>query len=123
MKDLLFPTRPLLFVLLAGCTGYELHEDEPCRDVGYGVSARVFACTEDHDDANAAYELFDDTYGCNNDSLDEIERTQGISAMFDCSRRANELTCEQIDAADEIDAADLDAWLLGHPECQAILVR
>ncbi|MBX3131286.1 MAG: hypothetical protein KF718_31490 [Polyangiaceae bacterium] len=106
-----------------GCTGYEMDDDEPCRDVGYGISARVFSCTDDHDAANAAYELFQSTYRCNVEALENIKADQGVSATFECSRRIQELTCEQIVAAGHVDVADLELWVNAHPACQAVLIR
>jgi hypothetical protein len=106
-------TRTSIIALALGalaCAGrYEVESGEHCRQAGYSIAARIQACTQDDDRANAAYERFADDYTCSGDpARDE---------SYGCAIDLNAVTCEQVAAWGD----DLDRFIAGTPRCHTVL--
>jgi len=98
-------------VLGAGCATYDIEPDEPCRQAGYSIASRTFACTGDDQLANARYRRFAGAYRC--------IAAEATPDTFYCSNALGDRTCAQVLA----DGDDLDAWLGAGAGCGQVLVR
>ncbi len=73
----------------------DLPADESCKQAGYAIANRTFACEGDEDLANDRYERLMDQYRClGNDG-------------FSCAKGILELTCDNVASAGD----DLSVWL------------
>ncbi len=45
-----------------GCVKYDIEPDEPCRQAGFSIASRTFACTGDDALANDRYRRFSAAY-------------------------------------------------------------
>lgn len=94
---------------MAACTGtYDVEPHEHCRQAGYSIAARLQACTQDGDFANAAYERFNEEYTCIGDSADP--------ELYKCAAQLNAVSCEQVDVWRD----DLNRWLSETPVCHEV---
>jgi hypothetical protein len=83
--------------------------DEPCRQAGYAIASRTYACTGDSGLANDRYLAFSRDFTCKN------ERTSADALL--CAGELNELSCESALAFGD----RLEAWVGSSVECMLIL--
>lgn len=94
---------------LGGCTVYDVDAGEPCRQAGYSIASRIYACTGDEAKANAAYERFSSEYAC----LLPAE----APSSYACAIALNDATCADVEQRGD----DLDRWVGSSRECVALL--
>lgn len=98
-----------LGVAASTCGLYDIEEDEPCRQVGYSIASRTFACTGDGDLANARYEQFASKFQCISGDV--------TADSFHCSRTISALTCDQVAQNGD----EMDRWISPAPRCVRLL--
>lgn len=94
-----------------GCATYDIERDEPCRQAGFSIASRTFACTGDTTLANDRYRRFAGAYRC--------VAAEATAEAFSCSNALGDRTCDQV----LVHGDDLGAWLGTAPACRAILVQ
>ncbi len=99
----------LLGAAASTCGLYDIEPDEPCRQAGYSIASRTFACTGDGSLANGRYERFSSDFRCTAGNIN--------ADSFRCAEAIGALTCDQ--AAQNGD--DLHRWATASPRCGAIL--
>lgn len=113
-------------IFAVACTSDELPKDEVCRDVGYSVANRVFACLGDGQLANQRYEQVWDGFNCNAADIERAEfdfengdfgrYTEG--ALYQCPAAVRNVTCEQVAAYGD----NLAAWIAeASPMCPIVM--
>lgn len=114
----------LLWWLACSSLG-EVDGEAPCREVGYSIAWRTFACTNDADLANARYEQFTSQYECIEVGFPEVDAENQYlldaqdnpANWFHCAFVVGELACELVDDYGD----DLDAWLESSDSCGRVV--
>lgn len=95
----------------SGCCGgpYDMEKDEPCRQAGYAIASRTFACTGDGKLANERYLAFQKDFTCKAESLS--------ANSFRCVKNLNDLSCESV----ALHGDRLEAWVGSSHECMSLV--
>lgn len=97
---------PLLFAALftLGCgeVWEPMAPDHVCKEVGFAISNRTYACSNDEALALRRFKAFERAYGCQIDSLDAP-----IEHLYRCPISVKATPCADVRAFGD----DLDAWL------------
>ena len=100
----------LLGVLGCGEVWEPMAPDQVCKEVGYAISNRTYACLNDEDLARKRYKAFEKQYGCQIDSLDAP-----IEYLYRCPISVKATPCSDVRAFGD----DLDLWL--PTSCELVL--
>jgi hypothetical protein len=110
-------------LLLGACSGIQpMPADQPCREAGYAIAARTFACTEDAELSNARYERFEAEYVCVPIDLAEAPENPANfpeDDYFHCAYAIDGLSCDEVLRRGD----DLDAWLRASNACPYVVQR
>jgi len=114
----------ILWLLACSSLG-EVEGDAPCREVGYSIAWRTFACTNDPDLANERHALFEEQYECievdfptvDVDNQYLLDAEDNPANWYHCAFVVGELACELVDAYGD----DLDAWLQSSDSCGRVV--
>ena len=102
--------------LFGACSGIQpMPSDQPCREAGYAIAARTFACTEDAELSNGRYKRFEADYVCVPIDLNEAPDNPANfpeDDYFHCAYAIDGLSCEEVlRRGDDLDASDHDDGL------------
>jgi hypothetical protein len=114
-----WPTPRLLILLLplvsSACfpEPQSLEVGEVCKDIGYSIASRTFACTGDSRLANARYRRFEDALECTRSTAE----AQDAQFSYRCPVAIEALDCPTVLSFGE----DFTKWLGVAAECAMIV--